>query len=80
MYRIQQQHSYNWQAPGGAVYVGKPTQWANPYESYIFGAERAVMLFRRKVERMSEAERAAWLAPLRLRAHLLVRLGPAMPC
>jgi hypothetical protein len=45
MQRIQYQRTYSWRAPTGAVYVGSFTQWANPYESYIFGAERAVVLY-----------------------------------
>jgi hypothetical protein len=80
MQRIQQQRVYSWQTPAGAVYVGNFTQWANPYEIYIFGAARAVLLFRQKVARMPEAEREAWLAPLRQSTALTCWCPLHQPC
>ena len=80
MQRIQQKRDYSWRAPAGAVYVGKPTPWANPYEIYIYGASRAVLLFRQKVARMSEAEREAWLAPLRQATALMCWCPLDQPC
>lgn len=29
--RIQRKRSRGWKFPEGAVYVGRPTQWGNPY-------------------------------------------------
>lgn len=29
--RIQRQRTKGWKAPEGAVYVGRPTRWGNPY-------------------------------------------------
>ena len=29
--RIQRMRTKNWRAPGGAVYVGRPSQWGNPF-------------------------------------------------
>ena len=29
--RIQRRRTRGWQVPKGAVYVGRPTQWDNPY-------------------------------------------------
>lgn len=29
--RIQRQRTKGWRMPEGAVYVGRPTQWGNPY-------------------------------------------------
>ena len=49
MKRIQHKRDHSWRAlrapAAGAVYVGKPTPWANPYEIYIYGAVRAVVLW-----------------------------------
>lgn len=30
--RIQRRRSRGWQMPEGAVYVGRPTKWGNPYK------------------------------------------------
>jgi hypothetical protein len=30
--RIQRQRAKGWRMPEGAVYVGRPTRWGNPYE------------------------------------------------
>jgi hypothetical protein len=65
-----------WRKPVGAKYVGRqrgksdspvgtPNYWGNPYKEKIYGRERAMALYRRDVEALSEAEREAWLAPLR---------------
>ena len=84
MKRIQQRRDYRWRAlrapAAGAVYVGKPTPWANPYEIHIFGAAGAVLLFRQKVVRMPEAEREAWLAPLRKATALMCWCKPDELC
>jgi Domain of unknown function (DUF4326) len=75
MQRIQCKRDIGWRTPAGAVYVGNFTQWASPYEIYIYGAVRAVVLYRQKVARMSEAEREAWLAPLRQASALMCWCG-----
>jgi hypothetical protein len=80
MQRIQRKRNYSWRAPAGSFYVGKPTQWANPYEIYIFGSARAVLLYRQKVARMPEAEREAWLAPLRQASVLMCWCPLDQPC
>ena len=84
MQRIQCERNYSWRAQrapaAGAIYVGKPTQWANLYEIYIFGAVRAVLLYRQKVARMPEAEREAWLAPLRQASALMCWFPLGHPC
>ena len=30
--RVQRQRKRDWKAPDGAVYVGRPTKWANPHK------------------------------------------------
>ena len=32
--RIQRQRTKGWRMPEGAVYVGRPTIWGNPFEAY----------------------------------------------
>lgn len=45
--RIQRKRSKGWKMPEGAVYVGRPSRWGNPYLSGGFGCspESAVALF-----------------------------------
>ena len=31
--RIQRRRQRGWRAPPGALYVGRPTRWGNPYET-----------------------------------------------
>jgi hypothetical protein len=52
--------------------VGTPGYWGNPYEIEKEGKqekegsrEEVIALFRRDVEALSDAQREAWLAPLR---------------
>ncbi|WP_236241135.1 DUF4326 domain-containing protein [Streptomyces sp. CC228A] len=32
--RIQRRRARGWRAPAGAVYVGRPTRWGNPFPTY----------------------------------------------
>jgi hypothetical protein len=32
LFRIQRQRTRGWRMPEGAVYVGRPSQWGNPWE------------------------------------------------
>lgn len=36
--RIQRQRTKGWRMPAGAVYVGRPTRWGNPYTPAEHGA------------------------------------------
>lgn len=33
--RIQRRRSDGWRTPEGAVYVGRPTKWGNPFKVYL---------------------------------------------
>lgn len=45
--RIQRKRTKGWKMPGGAVYVGRPTKWGNPYTTKECGSrEFAVTCFR----------------------------------
>ena len=40
--RIQRQRTKGWRMPEGAVYVGRPSRWGNPFEVGHFTASMAV--------------------------------------
>ena len=80
MERIQGKHTQGWRMPDGAVYVGIPTGWANHHAIYIYGWKKAAALFREDVAKMPEAEREAWLAPLRQATELMCWCSLDKPC
>ena len=43
--RIQRKRTKGWRMPPGAVYVGRPTKWGNPFKIKEYGAEGAVSVF-----------------------------------
>ena len=50
--RIQRKRTKGWKMPEGAVYVGRPTKWGNPYKvTPDCTAEEAVSLYRQTIER-----------------------------
>lgn len=44
--RIQRKRAKGWRMPHGAVYVGRPTKWGNPFTVEVFGRDLAVRLYR----------------------------------
>jgi hypothetical protein len=40
--RIQMRRTKGWRAPDGAVYVGRPTRWGNPFKVADIGRDAAV--------------------------------------
>lgn len=45
--RIQRKRSRGWRMPAGAVYVGRPTKWGNPFlRVNYFGPHTLVGLYR----------------------------------
>lgn len=44
--RIQRQRTRGWRMPEGAVYVGRPTIWGNPYDVKRYGLRLCMDLFR----------------------------------
>jgi len=79
--RIQRQRMKGWRMPEGAVYVGRPSKWGNPYrvgaqffdrlgeEDHTITREKAVELFRRncdwRASTAPDAPRAAYIEHLR---------------
>ena len=47
--RIQRKRTKGWRMPEGAVYVGRPTQWGNPFD--LSTAAASVRAFRALVSR-----------------------------
>lgn len=91
MNRIQRQRTRGWRMPEGAVYVGRPTRWGNPFRptdldlhDRPFGVRRAVELDRlatlRFVEEGEPEDVEAWLAPLRNATSLACWCPLDQPC
>jgi hypothetical protein len=80
MQRIQRKRIRGWQTPAGAVYVGRPSNWANRHDIYVYGWRGAVALFREDLEAVTEEEREAWLAPLRPATALVCWCPLDKPC
>jgi len=47
--RMQMRRTKGWRRPPGAVYVGRPTKWGNPFSVAEHGREEAVRLYRQHV-------------------------------
>ena len=43
--RFQRRRTPGWRMPKGAVYVGRPTVWGNPFEIGLIGRDLAVSMF-----------------------------------
>ena len=83
--RIQRQRTLGWRMPLGAVYVGRPTRWGNPYRvgyDFIETADEAVEIFRNMLkygnpeDYPSEAEIRLWLRG----KNLVCWCAPDQPC
>jgi len=44
--RIQRKRTKGWRMPEGAVYVGRPTKWGNPFMSTAYTPQKCVDLYR----------------------------------
>lgn len=42
--RIQRKRTKGWKMPEGAVYVGRPSVWGNPFSVEEFGVDKALEL------------------------------------
>lgn len=51
--RIQRKRTKGWRMPEGAVYVGRPTQWGNPYRSGELSRERCIELYRYEIVQLN---------------------------
>lgn len=68
--RIQRRRTKGWRMPEGAVYVGRPSKWGNPYVAgrkaivngeleFVYNRARAVQLYRERGADWNEATRTA---------------------
>ena len=48
--RIQRKRTKGWRMPEGAIYVGRPTRWGNPFNIEWHGRDLAVETFRRSAQ------------------------------
>jgi len=88
MIRLQRRRTKGWRMPEGAVYVGRPTRWGNPFRidaaaSPRFTPEEATSLYRAwLVERDFRARVRGedWLRPLRGATALVCWCPPEQPC
>lgn len=55
--RVRRQRRAGWRMPAGAVYVGRPTRWGNPWRVEQLGAVEAVARYR--VELLADPGRVA---------------------
>jgi len=44
--RIQRRRTKGWRMPEGAIYVGRPTMWGNPFAIKKYGVTKALEYFR----------------------------------
>ena len=65
--RVQRKRTKGWKTPEGAVYVGRPTKWGNPFSIYEcgggdYGRGAAIACFRHN---LTDAQKEAARAELR---------------
>jgi hypothetical protein len=78
--RVQRSRRPGARLPAGAVYVGKPTRWANRHDWRILGRAEAVRRYAADLAEMPAADRRALLAPLEGASALACWCPPGEPC
>jgi hypothetical protein len=77
--RIQRKRERGWRMPEGAVYVGRPTKWGNPFrlgqpgldDCMVCGSpEDAVAKYRSELTTFADAVNFTGLTPAEIRAEL----------
>ncbi|MGI9414568.1 MAG: DUF4326 domain-containing protein [Hyphomicrobiales bacterium] len=65
--RIQVKRRKGWRLPEGAVYVGRPTRWGNPYRlgKEAESREQVVDMYREMLDTLPPDELSALLEPLK---------------
>lgn len=54
--RIQRRRTKNWRMPEGAIYVGHPSVFGNPFDWRILGRQGAARLYRKWLEPEGDAK------------------------
>lgn len=94
--RIQRSRRKGWRTPEGAVYVGRPTCWGNPYErddigssellvalyrDWISGDSRSAAIARRRLPELRGRDLLCWCPPGDpCRADVLLELANMPAC
>ena len=68
--RIQRKRTKGWTQPQEAVYVGRPTQWGNPFRASDVGRAEAVRLFRSMLEDRDQRSRVGYPSDKSIRESL----------
>ena len=65
--RIKVKRQKGWRLPEGAVFVGRPTKWGNPYRlgKEADSREEVVAMYRKMLANLPPEELSALLAPLK---------------
>jgi len=68
-HRVQRKREAGWRMPPDTIYVGRPTQWGNPWgpDGFLNKRER-VEAFERRARRFKQSDPdgfEVWIAPLR---------------
>ncbi|GJQ53401.1 MAG: hypothetical protein HKUEN02_22480 [Anaerolineaceae bacterium] len=64
--RIQRKRTRGWKMPEGAVYVGRPTRWGNPYKiNFTWERGMVVECFEEHLNNMPKEELEKLIEPLR---------------
>lgn len=78
--RIQRKRTKGWKAPEGAVYVGRPTKWGNPFPVSEYGRAEAVGRFQTWLRNTPEGRAVAEAARNELRGKNLMCWCGKGPC
>src|SRR5262245_55697410 len=76
--RISIERKPGWKIPRGAVFVGKPSRWRNPFDLGAFTSVEALERFRRYAQEVAERDRW-WLVSIAGR-DLACHCAPGEPC
>ena len=80
MIRHQRSRAKGARQPEGVRYVGRGTQWGNPFSLEFYTREDALIHFRALVACKTPNDLRAWLAPLRFCAGLSCFCPLDQPC
>jgi hypothetical protein len=79
--RIQRKRIKGWRMPEGAIYVGRGSQWGNPFRvGYSGDAARCVELYRQQLESALRGGEACTAHFIRIARHLRVLRGSVLAC
>lgn len=54
--RIQRKRTKGWRMPPNTIYVGRPTEFGNPYDWREYGREQSVSIYKEEKEKHAHRE------------------------